>query len=817
MQVCPKEDKAARVRIVALHRQGERPARELDSALTVLGSGEGADLILGSSQVAASHAALVRLGGGAFICDLGAPGGTRLDGRAVRWARLGDGDEIAIGRFRLRVEIEDHAGHFEGEAPTFSLRNEPVIGVVTSVDPVLVVGSDPGCDVVLHHDAVAARHCLVIWTQEGPVVRDLQRRKQTRLNGRRIEHAPIVGGDSIGVGPFELIFETELVCPGRESTTVGRQGASAATDRGGSPEAAMLVSGRMDSNQAAAVSAMWTYARPSRAESREGSLLPAEPPGTFRHEPEREVSGLVSSKDGGVSMAGEAFETRGVVGSGAEAAADIGESGQGPGPSAGLAGYEALEARRRFLDRRVEELRARVAGAQSALDQRAQSQHEKLKKEREHLRASRAELQEEANRLLKYACETHSGAAGVQAPPTDGAEGSADQGDSQVLDRPAVQRAMVGYETTSVRQAARELAEIVRAGREEVEREEGALESLQTDIGRLGKLVIRTRQDRQARDSELESRFQALEGAKQELWRERNGLTGRIRKLDTQVALLKAHIKDAERCREDSEREGIRLAEAQTALNERRGELHGAIEREHERLLQHQASLRRKTAELAKAAREKRRSIMAEVTQRQADLDLLEAKMKIRRASIETAGREALERTAKELDEVLRVGLGEIETELEGRHARLEARASELVVDLKADASGGSTGPAGLDGGVGDKSVGSDREPTRVTGRRFQTLVGEIESLQDSLAAMRCSGLVQAPSEAEAAGEMAGSAAVQPAGCGLRAAEPVVPECEKTGTARDGASSVAAGSEAVYALRPIQSGPGQTKGPAEAK
>jgi hypothetical protein len=206
---------------------------------------------------------------------------------------------------------------------------------------------------------------------------------------------------------------------------------------------------------------------------------------------------------------------------------------------------------------------------------------------------------------------------------------------------------------------------------------------------------------------------------------------------------------------------------------------------------------------------------MAEVTRRQADLDLLESKMKIRRASIETAGREALEQTAKELDEVLRIGLGEIETELEGRHARLESRANELLADLRTDGSTTSTGPEG--NGTGETGEKPDPEKTRVTGRRFQTLVGEIESLQDSLAAMRCSGLEQPPSEAQAVENTAGIAAAKAMGVGLRAADPVGSNCEQTGTVCVDRPSPMVGGEDLYDLKPIKSQAGRQRPPPEAE
>lgn len=58
----------------------ERSARMITGPVTVLGSGGGCDMVLASSSVDEAHAVIVRLGGGAFVCDLGAPGGTQVNG-----------------------------------------------------------------------------------------------------------------------------------------------------------------------------------------------------------------------------------------------------------------------------------------------------------------------------------------------------------------------------------------------------------------------------------------------------------------------------------------------------------------------------------------------------------------------------------------------------------------------------------------------------------------------------------------------------------------------------------------------------------------
>src|ERR1041385_917480 len=168
IETAPGSEQVARIRLVAQHRKARQPIRELTQTITILGSGDGCDLIMASSKIDAAHAAIVRLNGAAYICDLGASNGTLLHDRRIRWSRLSDGDMSALGPFRFRVELLESVTAEVIDVPAFSLRNDRAIGVIKSVDPVLVIGSDPACDVILQDAAVAPRHAIVVWTQDGP-------------------------------------------------------------------------------------------------------------------------------------------------------------------------------------------------------------------------------------------------------------------------------------------------------------------------------------------------------------------------------------------------------------------------------------------------------------------------------------------------------------------------------------------------------------------------------------------------------------------------------------------------------------------------
>ncbi len=284
------------VRLVADHPNDGPRFRALPNVVSVLGADAGCDVVLTSGRVEDVHAAIARLHSGTYLCDLGALSGTSLNRRRIRWSRLAAGDTIGVGPFEFGVELADRPDAVMSGLPVFSLRNDREIGLVSSIDPVLIVGSDPGCDIVLPSRSVLPRHCIVIWTEEGPLVRDLLRRNLTRLNGKRINMGRVMNGDAIGVGPYEFYFETEIDArgagrrPGRPITASKRMG-----------DEAVLVAGRLPLEQVERARDLWRG--PEVAAESESVIMRDRPidaePAVEAHEPF-----LIESADSASRQAG---------------------------------------------------------------------------------------------------------------------------------------------------------------------------------------------------------------------------------------------------------------------------------------------------------------------------------------------------------------------------------------------------------------------------------------------------------------------------------------------------------------------------------
>jgi hypothetical protein len=73
----------------------------LDAAETTIGRSPDCDIFLDDVTVSRRHATVKRGGGDLEIVDLGSLNGTFLNRRRIESGRLGDGDELQIGKYRL--------------------------------------------------------------------------------------------------------------------------------------------------------------------------------------------------------------------------------------------------------------------------------------------------------------------------------------------------------------------------------------------------------------------------------------------------------------------------------------------------------------------------------------------------------------------------------------------------------------------------------------------------------------------------------------------------------------------------------------------
>lgn len=82
---------------------GSRAAIRLPLGWTRIGRSAAADVRLEDPSVSRCHALLVRTDEDVQVLDDRSLDGLRVNGKRVEWAHLEPGDEVEVGRFRLRL------------------------------------------------------------------------------------------------------------------------------------------------------------------------------------------------------------------------------------------------------------------------------------------------------------------------------------------------------------------------------------------------------------------------------------------------------------------------------------------------------------------------------------------------------------------------------------------------------------------------------------------------------------------------------------------------------------------------------------------
>ncbi len=584
-------------------------AHELPTCLALLGSDRDCDLILAAPgrcegqgpELERVHAAIVRLAGAAYICDLGATGGTILNGRRIKWARIANGDDIFVGPRGFEVRLTCPNAPARTEHPVFSLRGKGAAAAVTSIDPVLIVGSAPGCDVVIEDGSVAPRHCVVVWTDAGPLVRRVQTERPTLLNGRPIRSASIAAGDVIAVGSHELRFETEAPIE-----TAATAAPSESTPRSVSASVRKLVSGRLAGDWSRSPGGLW-IGRNKNAASRRNRL------GTSPVTP----------------VASPAVAPPAAAGSDAKdpkAPHDTEERGNLEIP-ADEAFFNVQS--RQQLDERVAELRQRVTAAQSALDARARKHWDGLERERENLRLREAELNRRVLALEDVPAPSRGDSDGPHdhtdfRAPTDSA--FSDLQSSTDSPRPPKTAGCTAVDPSPTRGNSNlearvaELVAMARAEADELRRSEASIEALRLENERFKSSITRQRERLESRRTTLSERFRSLEQSRESIRAEREPLLTRIRRLEADEAAIATSLGEAARLRSELDRELEVLAQAQHRFKTQQQKLFDRLEIERKRIQGRQAEIQLKTADLERVLLLRLNDIEVELSARKSEL-----------------------------------------------------------------------------------------------------------------------------------------------------------------------------------------------------
>lgn len=196
-----------------------------------VGRDKACQVLLADPAVSRRHLSIVREGALYFVADLGSSFGTRVNGEvlpAKEKRLLRDGDVLAVGPYDLtfdstapaaadaqeptsfivKREIQDALRGLAVDPPFLRAMNGPLEGRRFEIQEAqeLVIGREPGVDIVLDDDLTSRRHARVRRDWSGTYIEDLGSRNGVRLNRKAVAEARLSDRDEIEIGGTRILF-----------------------------------------------------------------------------------------------------------------------------------------------------------------------------------------------------------------------------------------------------------------------------------------------------------------------------------------------------------------------------------------------------------------------------------------------------------------------------------------------------------------------------------------------------------------------------------------------------------------------------------
>jgi pSer/pThr/pTyr-binding forkhead associated (FHA) protein len=224
---------------------GEHADVVVGDGATSLGTAEGNTLVLSSRDVAPWHARVTvdRRGGVLEVLDPSAR--THVNARPVREkALLRCGDVLCLGKVMITLKV-DHDELIETSLPAISTTLPPPVqpprvvlrgvsgshfGKTIAVNPRLVIGRDPECDLVVDEARMAPRHAVLENVGDAIYLRDLAATNATSVNGVGTRNAIVYAGDQLAFERSHFIVEAPGLPLRGEDTTAAAQAITEAHD-----------------------------------------------------------------------------------------------------------------------------------------------------------------------------------------------------------------------------------------------------------------------------------------------------------------------------------------------------------------------------------------------------------------------------------------------------------------------------------------------------------------------------------------------------------------------------------------------------------
>ena len=178
----------------------------LNRPVCVVGDRSRVHLVLPSPLVSRSHALLIDDADGLYVRDLCSSNGVLVNDGRIRETLLQDGDCLRMGPFAFRCRISRPIPDDSHEPVMAEIRGDDFIPVPLNARRTTLIGSRGGCDVRVRGVGVSPVHAVVFRRRGRWFIRDLSSEGGTRIFGRLIREAELLGGEQIRVGTAAIWY-----------------------------------------------------------------------------------------------------------------------------------------------------------------------------------------------------------------------------------------------------------------------------------------------------------------------------------------------------------------------------------------------------------------------------------------------------------------------------------------------------------------------------------------------------------------------------------------------------------------------------------
>lgn len=135
---------------IVLESKGSETWR-MKSSMAFIGGASGCRVRIQDGSVSRYHAALLRTPEGAWVVDLLGRGGVAVNGAPVRVARVDHGDDLRVGRYRLKIRCGDNLPALLAPSAVQAIQDSTWFSP-SALPPLPVVeGQDPRFDALVSH------------------------------------------------------------------------------------------------------------------------------------------------------------------------------------------------------------------------------------------------------------------------------------------------------------------------------------------------------------------------------------------------------------------------------------------------------------------------------------------------------------------------------------------------------------------------------------------------------------------------------------------------------------------------------------------